>query len=667
MKIVKYQEKLRKIERMKKRRIVPRIILTIVFLALYLLINVAIVALTMQNMLGSKILAGYKNAQLVSATINAKTTDSVISRDIYNMHKALPDIDSVVVVDSSQEIIRKYGDAEPDFSKEIRYLFSGSEMTLIPASEDVCFNFDDDGMVSIDFSILMKNHALIMRGDSGKDYSYSDMSKPWMEHPMWLVVPCGEDGNKVCVLTRVCISKFEALCFLGTAVFMVLIGLLFLMFLLFEMFRTVSDQRRAFCLINTDFVTLGNNRIFFVDMGYRLLKKRRNREYVVVHLRLEKYRMFRMYHGEARGEEFLQEIYLTLKNCLEKRELVAHYEGADFALLLLCPSEEIVNQRVEAMIASLKKLEHGSGLAYSAGIAKVKEECDPNVYYNAAGLARGTIDVDTQVRLAWFNEELLAARIWEHKVEEDMEEALAHKDFKVYLQPKYCTRNERLGGAEALVRWIHPTEGFVPPGKFIPIFENNGFITKLDDYMITEVARQQAQWLQEGKEIVPVSVNVSRIHFLRKDLAEHICEMVDQFDLPHEYIELELTESAFFDDKSALLETVRKLKEYGFHVSMDDFGSGYSSLNSLKELPLDVVKLDAEFFRGTDDLNRANLIVSRTIDLAKQLGMQIVAEGIETREQVDFLAERDCDLIQGYYFAKPMPIQEYEEKAFGNH
>ena len=157
-------------------------------------------------------------------------------------------------------------------------------------------------------------------------------------------------------------------------------------------------------------------------------------------------------------------------------------------------------------------------------------------------------------------------------------------------------------------------------------------------------------------------MNISRAHFTREDLAEHIVHIVDKYNVPHNVIELELTESAFFDDKNTLLNTVKKLREAGFPVSMDDFGAGYSSLNSLKELHLDVLKIDADFFRGVGEEERGMLIVSDVIDLAKKLNMKIVAEGIESREQVDFLAEQECDLIQGYFFAKPMPIDEFVEK-----
>jgi len=265
-------------------------------------------------------------------------------------------------------------------------------------------------------------------------------------------------------------------------------------------------------------------------------------------------------------------------------------------------------------------------------------------------------------------------KLWERKVEDDMDRALVNKEFKVYLQPKMNSAEETLAGAEALVRWIHPEEGFIPPNRFIPIFEQNGFIVKLDDYMLEEVSHLQAQWLSEGRKTVPISVNISRTHFTREDLAEHICRIVDKYGVPHNLIELELTESAFFDDKNLLLDTVRKMQELGFIVSMDDFGSGYSSLNSLKELHLDVLKIDAEFFRGLDEESfregnnieeRGLLIVAEVIDLAKKLNMQIVAEGIESREQVDFLVSQECDLIQGYFFAKPMPVEEYAEKYCG--
>ena len=220
----------------------------------------------------------------------------------------------------------------------------------------------------------------------------------------------------------------------------------------------------------------------------------------------------------------------------------------------------------------------------------------------------------------------------------------------VYYQPKYDPQTDELRGVEALIRWDSHELGFVNPGRFIPIFENNGIIPKIDHYMITHVARDQKRWLDEGYECVPASVNVSRAHFIEKDLAVQIRDAVDKEGAPHELIEIELTESAFFDDKKAMIDTIRQLKEFGFKVSMDDFGSGYSSLNSLKDMPLDVLKLDAEFFAGDVNDDRGEIVVSEAIQLAKRLNMLTVAEGVEAKEQVAFLAKHGCDMIQGYIY-----------------
>ena len=239
---------------------------------------------------------------------------------------------------------------------------------------------------------------------------------------------------------------------------------------------------------------------------------------------------------------------------------------------------------------------------------------------------------------------------------------MREEEFEVYLQPKYSPSDKKMVGAEALVRWNSRTEGFIPPNRFIPIFEENGFITQLDDYMVSKVAKLLSEWTIQGKKTVPISVNISRAHFAQEGLAEHICQLVDAYGPSHELIELEVTESAFLDDKKVLIETVKQLKAYGFRVSMDDFGSGYSSLNSLMDIPFDVLKLDTEFFRG-DDSSRGETIVCEIIRLAKKLGMHVVAEGVEKKEHVELLTELGCDMIQGYYFAKPMPVSEFEEKV----
>ena len=384
---------------------------------------------------------------------------------------------------------------------------------------------------------------------------------------------------------------------------------------------------------------------------------------------MRKFRSFCTCFGVDEGNVLAEQLYNVLKEYIDRKELLAYKDNAKYCLLLIYVDEQQLNERIETLLVSLNEVLPNMKLYFAVGIYKVEkgdisdtDDIDIEQLYSNAVLACDKLGDEAENKIVFYDIEMNKRRLWERKVEDDMDAALINHEFQVYLQPKISTKAEVLAGAEALVRWIHPTEGFIPPNKFIPIFERNGFILKLDDYMLEEIAKQQAQWIEQGHKVVPISVNVSRAHFAKEGLAEHICNIVDKYNVPHQFIELELTESAFFDDKEILINTVKKLRESGFIVSMDDFGAGYSSLNSLKELQIDVLKLDADFFRGEGTVERGMLIVSEVIALAKKLNMKIVAEGIESREQVDFLAEQECDLIQGYFFAKPMPISEYEEK-----
>ena len=328
------------------------------------------------------------------------------------------------------------------------------------------------------------------------------------------------------------------------------------------------------------------------------------------------------------------------------------------------------------MIQHLELIGVGHKFSFQVGVCLLNRQSNENEIvknkdinlekeYNNACTARASMADSDESGMVVFDSKFEEDQIWLSKVEECQSKALLNEEFIVYYQPKYDPVTDKLRGAEALIRWQSPEFGFVPPGRFIPIFEKNGFITEIDHYMIAHVAADQKRWLDMGYDCVPVSVNVSRAHFVESDLAEQITALVDKEGAPHKYIEIELTESAFFDDKNAMIDTITKLQANGFAVSMDDFGSGYSSLNSLKDMPLDVLKLDAEFFRGENTGERGQIVVSEAISLAKKLNMRTVAEGVEEKDQVDFLASQGCDMIQGYYYAKPMQKEDYEKRMTG--
>jgi EAL domain-containing protein (putative c-di-GMP-specific phosphodiesterase class I)/GGDEF domain-containing protein len=435
-------------------------------------------------------------------------------------------------------------------------------------------------------------------------------------------------------------------------------------------------------LLYTDEVTGGHNWLYFRRNAAKTLENRWNarKAYAMVDLHMERYSNYLSAYGSREGEALLECMDGFLQARMERREVFAHYGSADFGLVLQCQDtdpeamQQECYRRLRSLLAELAGLQPERKLHFHAGVCLIpqveqegkkyrtrRRDVDINQLFSYANAAQATAHTEAE-QIFFFSREMLEDQSWEQWVENHMEEALAGGDFKIYLQPKYTPRDGKLVGAEALVRWICPDRGLIPPGRFIPIFEENGFIRKLDDFMLAGIAKLQAGWMVQGRRSVPISVNVSRAHFTQEGLAEHISQLVDGYGAKHELVELEVTESAFFDDKETLIDVVRQLRAYDFPISMDDFGAGYSSLNSLKDIPLDVLKLDAEFFRGESANGRGEIIVRRAISLAKELGMRVVAEGIERKEQVDFLATIGCDMIQGYYFAKPMPVEEFEAR-----
>ena len=458
-----------------------------------------------------------------------------------------------------------------------------------------------------------------------------------------------------------------------------MLAFLFFIVILVSAIRGVLIQRKMFTMFFTDMATNGHNWMWFLLRGEQFLRKRSSAKdtYAVVNLVFVNYRNFCVCHSIEAGERMLKKVYSLLSSHCKKKEMVAHVSNSNFALLLQFEDMDRLVIRIREILEELEQIDTDHRFGFQVGISSIdiqknekdkvvrRKNLDLELEYNNACTARATLSDSEESGVAVFDEKLVEEQKWIDLVTERQKTALEQEEFLVYYQPKYEPGTDQLKGAEALIRWQSDEMGFVPPGRFIPIFEKNGFITEIDHYMLEHVAKDQKGWLDQGYQCVPVSVNVSRAHFIESDLAEQIRDIVDKIGTPHEYIELELTESAFFDDKKALINTITKLKEYGFSVSMDDFGSGYSSLNSLKDLPLDVLKLDAEFFRGDTRGKRGELVVSEAIRLAKSLNMRTVAEGVEEKGQVDFLAEQGCDMIQGYYYAKPMPKNEYEQRING--
>lgn len=662
----------KKIKRLKKVKVWP----SIIFFVLSLLITVAsvvtIVFLFISYMFQEKFDSALQSTKYIESMIE----NSLVKNETYEEAMAFLQEDNsfnnaVAILDSDYTLLAQYGTMSYDLTRE------GSLELL----EQYRFYLDRESSGEIfdkDGKLMPNLQQLFQR--CFREYKSEDSE--WLNtevcnEPYWLMMPDNTRNLRIMVRNDLSLTCKDIIYICGIGAGILVVMCILLLFLFFHVLSGVFRQRRMYRLLSMDSLTGGYNWFYFSNRADKILNKSWNADklYAVIHLTYGKYRSYCSCYGGQAGEALLQQLDQFLVSHLRKGELCAHTLEAEYALLIRCDTREEAGSRIKAWFDEILTMIPQCHVSFHAGICMVDildkgdktkktkhREADTSQLYHNASIASDAIAESEEKGVLFFDDNMRAQQLWEHHVEENMEKALAAEEFKVYLQPKYNPVTEELSGAEALVRWINQEDGIISPGRFIPIFENDGFITRLDDYMIAHVAALQMRWLSEGRKVVPVSVNVSRAHFTRKDLAEHICQLVDQYHLPHALLEIELTESAFFDDKETLLQTVNSLKEYGFCVSMDDFGAGYSSLNSLKELPLDVLKLDAEFFRGRYEKERGNIVVSEAISLAKNLNMKIVAEGIEEQDQVTFLAGLGCDMIQGYYFAKPMPANEYEAK-----
>ena len=652
------KSKEKRIKKLKKNHIWPSIVGLSLILLIFTLILTAVLSLSVMNIVERKMLdSSEKSLKIAELFENYKPeTETEIRQKVLSYTDILDEIETVSVTDAEENPVWSSNDEYPVIENALGFeIFTDEELKkfrIIIDEDNKHLFVVEDGELVIDGTVFFD----IFR-------STFDIESTFTNVRIWYVIPV--NGMNVMVLNDIHVYYRDLIMILSCAILCGVLIVIFVIYYLVSIISMAVSAHRTTKIIYTDMLTGGDNWLLFIKKATTLLKKNRrgSLNYAMLHLEMRKYRSFCTCFGVSKGQELVEKFHAVLKREMYRKETMAHQEDEAFGLLVTYTGTAQLEARIQKIENALNAVLPGMKMYFGVGVYLVQPgENDVEQLYNNAMIACEMIGDEAENRTAYFDVEMNNQKLWERKVEDDMDRALANREFQVYLQPKISTTEEVLGGAEALVRWIHPTEGFIPPNRFIPIFEKNGFILKLDDYMLEEIARVQAGWLAEGRELVPISVNVSRAHFTREDLAEHICAIVDKYQVPHSVIELELTESAFFDDKKVLLGTVRKLREAGFQVSMDDFGAGYSSLNSLKELQIDVLKIDADFFRGADVEERGLLIVSEVIDLAKKLNMKIVAEGIESREQVEFLTAQECDLIQGYFYAKPMPVAEFAEK-----
>ncbi|MEG0340445.1 MAG: EAL domain-containing protein, partial [Oscillospiraceae bacterium] len=282
-------------------------------------------------------------------------------------------------------------------------------------------------------------------------------------------------------------------------------------------------------------------------------------------------------------------------------------------------------------------------------------------YIDHAYLAARTIKNSHRSSFAVYDTAMLESLNHEKELENIMDNAIRNHEFKVYMQPRIDLATQRVAGSEALVRWQLPDDTMIMPDSFIPLFEKNGFIESVDFYMLTSVCEQIRERLDANEVCLPVSINQSRFLFYQKDYFANVCEILERYNVPTSFIELEITESLFLDPNEDFVNILNALRAKGISISLDDFGSGYSSLNMLRNIPLDIIKIDRDFLRVSDESNTNRILIRKIVELASELNIKVVCEGVETEEQMHFLESIGCDYAQGFYYSRPIPCEQFIE------
>ena len=382
----------------------------------------------------------------------------------------------------------------------------------------------------------------------------------------------------------------------------------------------------------------------------------------VVAINFNRFHVINAVHGREFGDRILAAIGKAIKEYVDSSKGLACRYNADLFYLYLksADHEETLYRMINDTLNSILGV---SDTHVRIGILKNADfESDVRKRFDLALLACNSISRNYNLHIAYYDDKIREKEQFEEILIRDLDSALEEEQFKVYYQPKYSIQADKpiLSSAEALIRWVHPKLGMISPGAFIPLFEKNGLIGKVDRFVWRKAAEQIAAWKQKYGIKIPVSVNVSRIDIMNEGLTDELKEIVAKAGIsPKDYF-LEVTESAYTDNQSDIFSIVEGLRKEGFTIEMDDFGTGYSSLNMLTSLPFDVLKLDMVFVRNIHTDARAKKLVEFILDIAKYLNVRIIAEGVECKEQYEILKEMGCDVIQGYYFSKPVDSNDFE-------
>ena len=422
------------------------------------------------------------------------------------------------------------------------------------------------------------------------------------------------------------------------------------------------DGRQLINAAETDRLTGLYTRSFFFEYAERMFRYNRKRRYDAVVLNIEQFHSINGLNGREFGDEVLSILGGEIQAFLSETDGIGgRAEGDRFAIY--CAPQPDYRALLDRFQKRMDAISPKVSIHLRMGVTPCQEESlVPEEAFDRARAACNKVRGDFQNPLMVYDEAMRKKELLNQRLLNDLRAALEERQFIVYYQPKYNIQCNppRLTSAEALIRWKHPELGMVSPGDFIPLFESNGMISVVDSYVWAEAARQVAAWREQYGFTLPVSVNLSRTDLFDPTLTERLERLIADNGLTYRDIKLEVTESAYTENARQLLELIHGLRQLGFEVEMDDFGSGYSSLNMLSEMPIDVLKMDMKFVRNIEHSETDFRLVKLILDIARYLNLCAVAEGVETEGQLKLLQGAGCDLVQGFYFSRPLPANEFE-------
>ncbi|MCE4736025.1 EAL domain-containing protein [Clostridioides difficile] len=449
---------------------------------------------------------------------------------------------------------------------------------------------------------------------------------------------------------------------INRAVYAVLsIVLIFIAIIFYIIYKKKSNEKEILSLAYEDKVTyIGNQNKFYRECSKYLLDKP-SLNYIIVYFDINNFKMINDTFGYEFGDNLLITIAKALKEELTEGEVYARLSSDYFAIF--CDYKNGRNKIIRKLDNIRSNIESNLSIVFEislcVGIYFVEEgEVDIQKAVNKANMAR-SVAKGKNINYAIYNEDVRNKLSEESMILDDIKIALVKNQFEVYYQPKFSLVTGEMIGSEALIRWNHPEHGFISPAVFIPIAEKSKLILKIGRFVFERVCNDLYEWKKQGKKIVPVSVNLSRVELYQPDIVKFINKTIKMYNLSSDFIEIEITETVAINELNILKNVLNELRTYGFSISMDDFGTGYSSISCLRDMPIDILKLDKSFLGGIEHDERSRNIAKSIVSLAKSLDLVVIIEGVESKEQAELMKQFGCDLVQGFYFARPMPAKNF--------